>query len=801
MENRYGQPLEPFVQYMRFCIVKLPIASKSRTVIHCKHRYYQRIRHASLWIAGALFASGVYAQESYVTDAGIPSPRAYQSSSLWPLCTLDPLANNITEDTGAGDDTETRFRADSAESTKTEALLLGNVEVRRGDRRLQASQMRLDRSDNRVEAEGDVIFGDPMLALRGKGAELYLDENKGSFSEADYYLLERNAQGSARRIEHNARKKKTRLREVTYSTCARGRETWQLRSERLDLNHKTQRGEARNATVVYKGVPVLYSPYLSFPISDERHSGFLLPRIGLVSSNGFDLTVPYYWNWAPNRDVTFFPRYMSDRGFLLGAEFRFLQERHEGEIAGEYLPNDRQGEGSRGSINVNHRARPFHRLFTDFLYEYVSDDDYIDDINTNIDLLSPNYLERHLNAKYVQRNWRLLAQIQDFQTLERDVFNPRNQPYDRLPRLLLNGNWATGFYNTEFGLRTEGVNFNHDDKTTGGRFDIRPTLGLPLRWPAGFLIPRVSYQYTAYDLDDMEPGIDSAPTRGLPTFSMDGSLIFERPIQWRWGNFAGMQTLEPRLFYLYVPREDQDDIPDFDTTLVDPSYGWLFRENRFTGADRVGDANQLTTALTTRAIDGESGIERLRINVGQIQYFQKRKVTLPSLPRNSDSTSSLITEGVLRASSAIFMRAGVHFATDDMEFRRTNLDLNYNADNRNKLFNVSYRFAENDPAFPQRQELNQLDLSMLWPINDRWRSMARWNYSIKESRSLDIFGGFEYRQCCWAFRLVLRSNRPNPEDDPKNSVFAEFDFRGLASVGTGVTKLMEDYIRGYQRPD
>jgi LPS-assembly protein len=725
--------------------------------------------------------------------------RTYQTSVLWPLCTVDPLAGSVTEDTGAPDDSAIEAKADAAESSEGKAVMVGGVKLRRGDRILQADEVTLDRTRNKADAKGNVVFGDPTLAIQAERGTLNLDNNESTFYDVDYYLAEKNAQGSASRVESRPKKKKTRLRNVTYSTCARGDEIWQLRTGRLDLDHEVDRGKARNTTIAYKGVPVLYLPYLSFPISDERQSGFLTPRVGLVTNNGFDLTVPYYWNIAPNRDMTFFPRLMLNRGFLMGTEFRFLQPKHQGEVLVEYIPDDSEYGSDRGAVKASHRSSPFRRFFTNFLYEYVSDDNYIEDLDPNVDLLSPNYLERHLDATYIFRSWRVLARVQDFQTLDNDVFNPRDRPYSRLPQLLAQGGWSNNPLGLRFGLRGEGVYFDHDVKIQGARFDIKPEVVLPLKSPAGFLEPKLSYRFTGYDLNNPDPGEDTSPSRSIPIASLDGGLVFERPVTLELGNLAGIQTLEPRLFYLYVPNQNQDNIPIFDSTFLNPSYNWLFAENRFTGGDRQGDANQLTTAVTSRVLSARTGRELFRLNVGQIQYFRDRRVTLPGLPPGTNDRSVLIAESILRSIPRWSMGGSIQYSTEDLEFRRASVDVSYNRGDNARLANFSYRFAENDPVFLRREEFNQIDLSFLWPISARWRSMGRWNYSLNDDRSLDIFGGLEYRECCWAFRFLVRSNRPNPQDDPQNSIFAELELRGLANIGSSVSNVLEENIRGYQK--
>ena len=706
------------------------------------------------------------------------------------FCPRDPLADLVQPATEAGDTDEIplEFTATQGQSSPEGALLEGDVVAIRGDQRLSASQVQLDREANRVSAEGGVEYGDPRFAVQSERAALDLNEQTGQFEEADYYLPERNAQGSAGRVAVSRREQTARLEAVTYSTCARGQEFWQLRSSRIDLDQEAGRGSARNITLALGGVPVMYFPYLSFPITDERQSGFLTPTVGRDEQSGFDLRVPYYWNIAPNMDATFAPRILSKRGVQLGVEYRFLLPGQDGEIDGEYLPQDRVADRDRYALNVRHKSNLSPGLYTDLLYQYVSDDEYIDDFDNFIDLLSPSALERHLDVFYQGGSWYTLARVQDFQTIDPEIFGADNEPYNRLPQLLFKGDWGGGPYGLRYEFLGEVVNFDNNDRVTGMRLDLQPSLSLPLERPEGFLKPRLSYRYTTYQLRNTEPGQKNSPTRGLPIVSVDSGLFFERTVDWDWLG-SGLQTLEPRLFYLYIPDRDQQNIPLFDTTQVDRSYAWLFLENRFTGADRVGDANQLTAALTTRLL-GEQGQERLRASVGQIYYFEDQEVTLQNIRPDTDKSSVLIGEALWRLNERFDIRSTVQWDPKPSDLQRAAVDLHYRHD-PGRLVNISYRLSDPD-------ELEQLDISVLWSLGERWRTVGRWNYSLASERNLDLFAGLEYNDCCWALRMLARQRRPDPQADAENAIYLELELKGLAGVGQDIDGLLEDTIFGYR---
>ena len=653
----------------------------------------------------------------------------------WALCTADPLAELLTLNTGIPlGEGALRFTADEAEVTSAIANLSGGVLVEQGDQQLQAPDVELDRGANRLRAK-DVSYGSPQIAVSSEQAELDLTQETGRFEQSQYYLPQRNAQGSASVIELEQGSQRSRLYDVSYSTCARGAEFWQLRSRELELDQVSGRGYTRDLTFAIKDVPILYLPYLSFPINDQRQSGWLAPTVGIDSDSGVDVIAPYYWNIAPNYDATFYPRWLSKRGFMLGTELRFQRPHHDGIIRAEYLPDDRKYGDDRSAFKIEHRAAPLPRLRTDLLYQHVSDDDYLDDLDNNLDLLSPIYLERHFDASYSGDNWTALARVQSFQTLDSELFDPTDEPYERLPQLRFDGYWPgqaqvagttaseqLSFRHIDYEIYSELVHFDHDDRVTGTRIDVLATAGLPLQWPAGFLTPRLSYRYTGYNLDHaITPGGDEQPNRSAPIASLDSGLFFDRNAQSAWLG-EGTHNLEPRLFYLYVPSHDQSDIPLFDTTEVDQNFNWLFLENRFIGADRLGDANQLTAALTSRWLSNSDGSERFRASVGQIFYFEDRDVTLNNTGPDTETTSDLIGEAQVSFNNGLGIRGTLQWNPDQSQTNRSALDLSYRP-SPGRLLNFSHRFA--------RDDLDQLDLTFVWPISSQWRALGRYNYSLR----------------------------------------------------------------------
>jgi LPS-assembly protein len=405
-----------------------------------------------------------------------------------------------------------------------------------------------------------------------------------------------------------------------------------------------------------------------------------------------------------------------------------------------------------------------------------------------------------LDARFFGDWWQAMARVQGYQILNPSLFALSGKPYQRLPQLLFDGDWPTGPSGLRYRIYGELVNFQQSDAVTGTRLDLWPTVGLPFERPWGYFKPQAGFRHTSYRLDNTAPGAENAPSRSAPIVNLDGGLIFEKALRADWmGVSAGSQTLEPRLFYLYVPYRDQNDIPVFDTGLMDRDHDWLFRQNRFTGADRLGDANQLTVALTTRVIDGTTGGERLRASVGQIQYFEDRSVNLdPAEPVETSANSGLIAQGQLNLSSRWGLQGGVQLDPDNSDLVRAGLDVRYYANPR-QLLNVSYLMDRDRVGLDLDDQIQSADVSLLWPLSSQWRIMGRWNQALNIGRNLETLAGLEYEDCCWALRAVARQYRNSPaETESQTAFYMELELKGLSRLGTGLETQLKTSILGYQ---
>jgi LPS-assembly protein len=577
------------------------------------------------------------------------------------------------------------------------------------------------------------------------------------------------------------------LDQATYTTCPPGNPDWLLSARQVDLDTEDGMGVAHHATMNLKGVPVLYTPYISFPIDDRRRSGFLIPGFGVSQESGLELSVPYYWNIAPNYDATLVPRLMRDRGVLLGTEFRYLHRHNNGILRAEYLPSDHKYDNKdRSLVSFEDNGNPLPRLTTRIDASNVSDKDYFQDLGTTLVQSSQSFLKREADATYHGNQWTLDTRVLDFQTVDPTVAVV-NRPYKELPRVRFNAAPEQSLMGLRFGFDSEVTQFEKDKTVTGTRVDTQPRLTLPFERAAYFIKPSVSLRNTFYQLNDQSPGDPNSPQRTTAVADIDAGMFFDRSFQWGVTDYA--QTLEPRLYYLFVPNKKQDDIPVFDTGDYDFNFWQLFQENRFSGPDRMGDANQLAVALTTRLLDPASGIQRLRASLGELVYFRNLEVTLPGEPAITDNTSDLIGEFGVAFSRE--WNAETHIQWDPSASRtdRGDVQIQYRPDKR-QLVNLSYRY--------RRATLNQTDVSFLWPLGDAWHLVGRWNYSLDDSTTLETLAGFGYESCCWAVQLVGRSYVNDVNGDRTNGVYAQVELKGLTGIGSQVDNLLERGILGYE---
>lgn len=661
------------------------------------------------------------------------------------------------------------------------ASLSGNVRIRMGQRLLTADKAEVDATERSIRLEGTVEYLDPSLHVRGEGGNFAA--GAGEFEGAQFELKERGVRGAASGVKLRG-ESVVDLEGVRYTACPPGNDDWKLRAGRISIDQATRVGTGNDVKLEFKGATILYAPWITFPVGDVRKSGLLFPTIGNGSKTGTQVAVPYYWNIAPNYDATITTRYFSSRGLRLDPEFRYLTRRSDGTFTAEYLFNDLEDGGSRSLLDLEHvtHLQPTTRLRLDAAH--ASDERYFEDFGVGFEGTSVTYLNRLAEARHDTAHWSLVGRVQDYQTLDPDLADAE-QPYAILPQVAVLGRWRNFAPGLSALLRGEATHFDRDTGVTGVRVDAEPSLEWRAETRAAHLAASAAWRATSYSLSDAAPGIDESPLRTVPTLSLDTGFVLERAAGSK-GN--RLQTLEPRALFLYVPYRDQDDLPVFDSGLPDLNLVQLFRTNRYVGADRVGDANQLSVGLTSRLLDASRGRQFLSATLGQAIYFEDPRVRLPDEPVRNRSTSDLIAELELSAFKHWNARLGYQWNPDRSQSERSEFYLQYRPAS-DRVVNAGYRF--------RRDLLEQVDVSAAWPISDRWRAYGRWVYSLNEDKTLDQFAGFEYGSCCWAVRVVTRRFVSSRTGDTDTSIGLELELKGLSSVGVDNEAFLREAIRGY----
>ncbi|MDR2260577.1 MAG: LPS-assembly protein LptD [Azoarcus sp.] len=719
-------------------------------------------------------------------------------------------------------------RAESAGSTSITALRIhgtraidvvaeGEVELQRDALTLTADRLTYHEPSDEVVAEGNVrLRHGSKSEMSGSSATLVVGERTGEFQSPEYSITRTRPafeEGDPPRVVTGGGKadllrlegeNQYRAKNATWSTCPAPNPSWYIKTGELELDYDREIGVARDSAVVFKDVPLFWVPWAEFPLVGQRHSGLLPPTIGSSNKTGMDLTVPYYWNIAPNYDFTFAPRYMSRRGLQLGMEARYLGASHSGAVRAEYLPHDNVGGQERSLGSLQHQQWLTPALYGSLDLNGVSDDEYFEDLSSRVSLASKVNLLREARLMYVGGGWwNASAMAQSYQTLSTDPANALVTPYRRLPQLTLNavrpgefGNPGAGFPGLDFTWQSEFVRFAHprDDHVDATRLIAYPQVSVPLQWSGFYITPKFGLHYTRYDLDRDRsmPGMRDAITRSVPILSVDSGLTFERDASLFGRNYV--QTLEPRLYYLRAAYRRQDDIPRFDTSSYDFSFAQIFNENLYTGGDRVADANQLTAAVTSRLIDPASGAERLRVLLGQRFYFKDQGVTLNYLgdpgmietPRTSRRADMLAgISGQISRNSSI--ESLWQYNPRDYQTERYTATWRYNPGHA-RAFNISYRYT--------RDILRDVDASGQWPLWGKWYGVARLTHSLKDDRLTEMIGGLEYDGGCWVMRVVAHRFATR-EDEVTTASFLQLELNDFTSIGNNPVNLIKRSVPGY----
>ncbi|MWV11252.1 LPS assembly protein LptD [Pseudomonas sp. R-28-1W-6] len=797
---------------------------------------------------------------------------AAQLAEVGPYCAgsyVEPLRPGMSDDTPM-DEAPMFVSAKAsryAQETQT-ATLAGDVVLRQSGMQIEADEAKLHQLENRGELIGNVKLRDQGTLVVGDRAEIQLDNGEAKVENAEYVLHKGHVRGSAlyAKREESAI---IRLKDGTYTRCEPGSNAWNLKGNNIKLNPATGFGTATNVTLRVKDIPVFYTPYIYFPIDDRRQSGFLAPSIGSSSDTGFLLATPYYFNLAPNYDATLYPTYMSNRGLLMEGEFRYLTKGSEGQVGGAWLDDaederklQSEYEDQRWMYNWQHKGGLDSRLLAEVDYTDISDPYYFQDLNSDLEVSSTTFVNQRGALTYRGDNFTagLNAHAYELATVT-DI-----TPYDRLPQITFDGALPFQPGGLNFAYQTEFVRFDRDlrsgnfsdengnlepwydtrikglARANGDRIHLEPGVSLPLNWTWGYVKPTIKYLQTDYDLDLDQEGknsllaeqeYSSSQNRGVGLFNLDSGLYFDRNTSLFGKNYR--QTLEPRLYYLYVPEEDQTDIPVFDTGENTFNYASLFRENRFSGKDRIGDENKLSLGVTNRWIES-NGFERQRFSIGQALYFADREVQLPGIDyRTRDDAQANVSpyalEYLYRFNRDWRLSSDFNWDPDSSSTRSGSAMFHYQPEeNPNKVVNVGYRYRNDTVRYDQSTgdwvvgggdfgtpgqpgyikdyyKIEQHDFSVIWPIVPQWSAIARWQYDYNQTRTLEAFGGFEYDSCCWKLRLINRywvdydeySLNPDQNDQADRGIFLQIVLKGLGGVvGNKAESFLDQGIQGYR---
>ena len=689
----------------------------------------------------------------------------------------------------------------------------GQVELVRGPSTIDAETAEYHAVEDLVMANRNVNMYRNRDCYSGDTLEMQMDTGEGFLLNPVYKLEKNNAQGFARRMNF-IDNDRSEIEQGTYTTCEGTKPDWYMKSSRLNLDSGQDEGVAYNGVVYFKEVPILAAPWMSFPISDSRRSGVLPPEFYSTTAGGPEIAVPYYFDIAPNRDATVIPKFIEKRGEQLGGEFRYLGSGYSGISHGEIIPADHDHENQmRYSIGTILTDTEIPGVNINLNYNRASDDQYAIDFSHSITASSQHLLPQNLSVVYTPRSYFSTGLVMSNYQVLQDVNNDIGKPYEIMPKVFATINRVDDLGGFDWSLYSEYASFMHPTLVSGDRVVGQAQLSYPLTGTYYFVTPKVLYHFSDYRLtSNLATGESADPVLTVPTFSLDSGLFFERETSLLGRDIT--QTLEPRLFYVKTPYRDQTAIPLFDTGLSDVNISQIFNENRFSGYDRVGDANQLTSALITREIE-MNGQERLRFAVAQRVSFEppvvvdqptytSTSIVAGTTQYTSHSTlpskNDLLIAGSGNLTENLTIDAGWQYSESFRNTQQLNYGIKWQPGPM-QVINAEYRFKDTSEVDPEG--MKQIDVSAQWPLAPRWYGVARANFSLQDHRMLDGLAGFEYKQDCWIFRFVAQrylvpSTVAGITSSSNTTLFFQLELNGLSKIGSNPLEVLRRSISGYQ---
>jgi LPS-assembly protein len=676
----------------------------------------------------------------------------------------------------------------------TLAEFQGNVEITSENAHIKADSARIDRNIQQLTAIGDVKYQDPQLSVTSQKIVLNTQTNRLEIADTAYEFTQFNARGQAKQLLVDEQEG-IKLGGVTFSTCPVGDEDWLIHADSIQVRPDSSRGVARNAFFYVQDIPLFYLPYYSFPVTDERQTGFLTPKPGSSSSTGVSFEQPYYLNLADNYDATISPRLMSNRGLQLKTEFRYMTPQSNGQLNLEYLPEDSQTTSgdARYFYRFIHSGALSENWQLNVDFNGLSDDNYIVDLGSAYYNQADTHLFKTMAVNYYSPQLNFSLQVKDF-----EILGENQDSYRALPEMKLDyqSDLMGGLV---FDLHSELAHFDNNNATspTATRAHLAPTLSFPYATTWGEFLAETSLLHTYYRQQNIDnSSLDSEATRTLGQAKLFGALVFER--QSSWFNHDVTQTLEPKAQYLYTSYQDQSNIGLYDTTRLFSDFSGLFRGQEFTGLDRISDKNQVTLGITSRIIDQDNR-EQFKLSLGQIFYLTDNRVAAAS---KQDDRSALAGELDWRIGSKWFTHTEIQVSTQTNKLERSSVALEYQQ-SRNKMLQINHRYVRDLSG----EKISQFGLTASWPITPSWHWVGRWYRDIDRHRSIESYTGIQYESCCWALRIVAQrqltsrfdENGVQRTDEFDSGIALQFLFKGIGGDSSG-SEMLREGLFGYRQP-
>ena len=754
-------------------------------------------------VISLLSSNGVSAERPDTNMSPLHSPSCYTRVEA---STTDADDFFVAGEADAGrDQSMVSIEADSALYSRDGKLHLeGNVLMHQTGYRAQSQTATVDQSNGEAELVGDIRLDSPNMQIQGESARVNMSANEATVQQAKFLNPQTRLRGEARLIRQQDEDLVV-LEDGMFTTCAQEDNAWSFRASEITLGQERGYGEAYHSRFEVLDVPVLYIPYFRFPIDNRRKSGFLYPTIGSSNTGeGLFFSAPYYLNLAPDFDATITPSYIGGRGIHSEVELRHLTRFSHTELGFGYLDRDdsflgeqqylgnQRESGERWGLSFEQDydfSKQNLNLYGRVDYSEISDNDYLDDLNQGLRIENNDHLDRRANFFYASSNWQLEFLAQEYKNLDDDLASS-DEAYLRLPEI----NYQAFFYHEDLELdwQTQYVYFYRDpddlaapDRAYGSRIRHFPKLSLPWEKSWGYLKPSVGIDHTDYALSAYTP-TENHISRTVPVYELDTGLYFDRESR-LFGN-QYLQSLEPRLYYVYSAYKDQSEIPNFDASLPSFSYQRLYQPSRFSGADRIADNNRVTLGFTSRWTDWSTGIDRLVLRAGRVFNFEHLRVDADGLGASDEKESFWLSEVLYRPLPELELSFAGAWDARSRATRESISKLAYRAKEGGAVLNLSHRYRDDG--------LEQANASAILPLNASTSLLGRWRYDIDSERTIGTLTGIEYNSCCWRVQVLVQQYLTD-ESTIDNGILFRFQLVGLGGLGADQDSL-DEHIPGYK---